>query len=239
MPVQRIQQGRSDTGEELRRAVARRQGWRALARASICGYVDAYSLLNFGVYASFMTGNTTTAAARAAGKQFATAGHSLLPIPFFVLGILAATLLSDADQRRALHRLSALVAAMLLLDTAAAYLRGPEWLSIMILSSAMGMVNASVTEIGGQSVGLGFLSGDLSSLAKDVATGVESKPQAGAQGSWDTPWHRVRVLATLWFAFFCGATLGAVLTPRCSAWALMIPAVALLGSAWQERTGSR
>jgi Protein of unknown function (DUF1275) len=37
-----------------------RQTPRALARVLVSGYVDSYALLNFGVFASFMTGNTTT-----------------------------------------------------------------------------------------------------------------------------------------------------------------------------------
>ena len=35
------------------------QAWKARGRALISGYVDSYTLLNFGVYASFMSGNTT------------------------------------------------------------------------------------------------------------------------------------------------------------------------------------
>lgn len=238
MTVQRIQQHQSDSFEVSRRAAARRQGWRAAARASTCGYVDAYALVNFGVYASFMTGNTTSAGVRAGQRQFAMAGHSLLPIPFFMLGILGATLLAHADERRALHRLSGLVGAMLLLNVAAVYVHCPDWLSIMILSSAMGMVNTSVTNVGGQSVSLGFMTGDLNNLAKAVAKGLEQKPQEGAQGPWDTPWRRAGVLATLWVAFICGALLGAVLVPRCSAWTLVLPAVTLLGFGWRERVAN-
>lgn len=206
-----------------------------MARASICGYVDAYAVLNFGVYASFMTGNTTTAGVRAAQEQFAMAGRSLLPIPFFMLGILGATLLAHGDERRALDRLSAVVGAMLLLDAAAAYAGCPGWLSIVILSSAMGVVNTSVTSVGGQSVSLGFMTGDLNNLAKEVAKGLERKPEKTAQGLWDTPWHRAGTLAILWVVFICGALFGAVLAPRCSAWTLVFPAVALLIFSWRER----
>jgi len=199
-----------------------------MARASICGYVDAYTLLNFGVYASFMTGNTTSAGVRAGAKEFALAGHSLLPIPSFILGVVLATLMAHADERRALHRLSALPAAMLLI-------RSPDWLSIVILSTAMGILNTSVTKVGNQPVSLGFMTGDLNSLAKDVAEGIESKPIAPGAGQWDGPWLRAGVLAILWVSFLCGAVLGAILSPHFAAWTLALPAVALLGFAWRER----
>ena len=41
-------------------SAANSQPLSALVRALISGYVDSYALLNFGVFVSFMTGNTTT-----------------------------------------------------------------------------------------------------------------------------------------------------------------------------------
>jgi len=200
--------------------------------------VDAYTLLNFGVYASFITGNTTSAGVRAAQKQFATAGHSLLPIPFFILGVVAASLLEHADECRAPHRLSAIGGAMLLLDLAAVLAHGPQWLSISILSSAMGVVNTSVAKVGDQPVSLGFMTGNLNRLAKEVAKGMESQPERSPLGSRDAAWQHAGLLAALWVAFFSGSLLGAILAPQSSLWALMLPAVALLGFAVRERFGA-
>jgi uncharacterized membrane protein YoaK (UPF0700 family) len=97
---------------------------RAGALALISGYVDSYTLLKFGVFASFMSGNTTTGGSLAGQAKLAAAGHSLLPIPFFLLGIFLGTLIVEADQRHELHRLFALVAGMLTVGTAAATGRG-------------------------------------------------------------------------------------------------------------------
>jgi uncharacterized membrane protein YoaK (UPF0700 family) len=72
---------------------ARMQVWRAAGRALISGYVDSYTLLNFGVYASFMSGNTTSAGLHIGQANLAAAEHRLLPIPFFVLGIFVGRLL--------------------------------------------------------------------------------------------------------------------------------------------------
>src|SRR5580700_886501 len=84
----------------------------ALVRALISGCVDSYALLNFGVFASFMTGDTTTVGLNAGQANLAAAGHSLLPIPFFLLGILSGTLVVRADRQHALRRLSVLLAGM-------------------------------------------------------------------------------------------------------------------------------
>src|ERR1700676_1164441 len=80
-----------------RQKAARVQGWRAAGLALISGYVDSYTLLNFGVYASFMRGNTTSAGLHAGHAKFALAAHSLLPVPFFVLGIFIGSLLVLAN----------------------------------------------------------------------------------------------------------------------------------------------
>jgi uncharacterized membrane protein YoaK (UPF0700 family) len=148
--------------------------------ALISGYVDSYTLVKFGIYASFMTGNTTSAGVHAGQFNWAAARHSLLPIPSFVLGILAGTLLTQGDRRRALPRLSALVAGMLAVGVAGAYFAWPPSPSIVILSFAMGMMNTVILQVGGQTVGIGYMTGDLNNLAQHVAMGIKSAPVAQA-----------------------------------------------------------
>jgi uncharacterized membrane protein YoaK (UPF0700 family) len=214
---------------------ARVQGWGALGRALISGYVDSYTLLHFGVYASFMSGNTTSAGFHAGQAKLAAAAHSMLPIPFFVLGIFVGTLLVEAYQHNELPRLSALVAAMLAVGVAAAYFAWPGWLSIVILSTAMGIMNTSITRVGGQPVSLGFVTGDLNNLAQHLAMGVTRAPVAQTQGSWDTHWRRAALLAGVWATFFLGAVLGAGLASRFEVWTLLLPAILLLVFALLER----
>jgi uncharacterized membrane protein YoaK (UPF0700 family) len=120
---------------------ARVQAWRAAGRALIAGYVDSYSLLNFGVYASFMSGNTTSAGLHAGHDELAAAGHSLLPIPFFVFGIFIGTLLVQVNPVHQSRRHSFLVAALLTVGMVAIYFAWPGWISIMILSTAMGIMS--------------------------------------------------------------------------------------------------
>ena len=160
--------------------------------------MDSYTLLNFGVYASFMTGNTTSAGLHAGHAKLAASGHSLLPIPFFVLGILMGTLLVQASPHHELPRHSLLVAALLTVGTAATYFAWPGWLSIMILSTAMGILNTSITHAGGQAVNLGFVTGDLNNLGQHLLMGFKRVPVQQTQGSWDTHWRRAALLAGIW-----------------------------------------
>ena len=208
---------------------------RVAGLALICGYVDSYALLNLGVFASFMSGNTTTAGLHAGQARLAAAGHTLLPIPFFVLGIFVGTLVAQADRRHGLNRVFALVAATLTVGAAAAYFTWPGWLSIMILSIAMGILNTSITQVGGQALSLGFVTGDLNSLARHLAMGIKGVPLPEAQGSRDTHWRRAALLASVWTAFLSGAALGTVLASRLAEWTLLIPALTLLVLALLER----
>jgi len=211
-----------------RQRAARVQGWRAAGRALISGYVDSYTLLNFGVYASFMSGNTTSAGLHAGHAKLALAGHSLLPIPFFVLGIFIGTLLVLANPHRELPRHSFLVAALLTFDVAVIYFGWPGWLSITVLSTAMGLMNTSVTHVGGQAVSLGFVTGDLNNFAQRLAMGIRQDPVPQMQGSWDNHWWRAALLAGIWTAFLIGAALGAALASRFTMWALLLPVLILL-----------
>jgi uncharacterized membrane protein YoaK (UPF0700 family) len=208
---------------------------RAGALALISGYVDSYALLGFGVFASFMSGNTTSGGAQAGQAKLAAAEHSLLPIPFFVLGVFVGTLLVQADRRHQLHRLFALVAAMLAVGTAAAYWAWPGWLSIMILSAAMGILNTCITHVGGQNVSLGFVTGDLNRLAQHLALGIRRTPITDAQDSSDTRWRRAAVLASVWSAFLVGAVLGSAMTRHLAMWTLLLPSVMLLALALPDR----
>ena len=214
---------------------ARLQAWRAAGRALISGYVDSYTLLNFGVYASFMSGNTTSAGLHAGHAKLAAAAHSLLPIPFFVLGIFMGTLLVRANPHHELPRHSLLVAALLTVGIAATYFAWPGWLSIMILSTAMGIMNTSITHVGGQAVNLGFVTGDLNNLGQHLLMGFKRVPVQQTQGSWDTHWWRAALLSGIWISFLIGAVLGAALGSRFTMWALLLPVLMLLAFVMLER----
>jgi uncharacterized membrane protein YoaK (UPF0700 family) len=230
----------SAASDQFRPAQSSLLSWqvsRALARVLISGYVDAYALLNFGVFVSFMTGNTTTGGAHAGQGNLAAAGHSLLPIPFFMVGIVGGTLLTHSDRQRALGRISVLVAIMLVLGVAGAYLAWPAWLGIVFLSSAMGLLNTSVTQIGGQPVSLGFMTGDLNNLAQHISQAILRTPVPQSQGPTDTHWRRAALLSSLWIFFLAGAVLGAALSSHLALWTLLLPAGLLVLLALVEPAG--
>src|SRR5258705_13551687 len=81
--------------------------------ALIAGYVDAYGIVAFGVYVSFMSGNTTQTGAQTGQGHLAAALPSALAIIFFVIGNFAGTLLTHSGPRCSRRALLGAAAALL------------------------------------------------------------------------------------------------------------------------------
>jgi uncharacterized membrane protein YoaK (UPF0700 family) len=144
--------------------LSREQAWLLAVLALIAGYVDAYTFLNYQVYGSFMSGNTTQAGLNAGEGDLASAGYNFLPIPIFVAGVFIGTFLVYSHLANRLRLLFTLVAALLLLAIATVTLTpGAAWAGIIALSLAMGIMNTSVTSVGPQKINLGYVSGTLNS----------------------------------------------------------------------------
>ena len=155
-----------------------------LALSLVAGYVDAYAFLKYSVYASFMSGNTTQTGLQAGQAQFTTAARDFLPIPLFVIGVFAGIILND----RRLRWRCGLVAGLLIISAAYPHLDTHNgWFIIVILSFAMGIVNTTVTHIGGQSVHLGFVTATLYSLAEHVALEAKGCCSASFTGTVGLP----------------------------------------------------
>ena len=92
----------------------------------------------------------------------------------------------------------------------------------------MGIMNTSITHVGGQAVSLGFVTGDLNYLGQHLAMGIKRVPVRQLQGPWDTHWMRAALLAGIWTAFFMGAVLGAAFAARLATWTLLLPALMLV-----------
>jgi uncharacterized membrane protein YoaK (UPF0700 family) len=239
-----VDQGRTDLGraEEQRSSGAlqedaeRVQGLQAGVLGLIAGYVDAYAFLNYTVYGSFMSGNTTQTGLQAGLQKLAEAGLNLLPIPLFVVGVFAGTFLLHTSVRNRLSWLFTLVAALLAIAMAAVD-RGPlpGWLGIMLLSLAMGMMNTTVTRVGAQSVSLTYVTGTLNNLAQHLALAVKRLPVPNGEGPWDTHVRRAGLLAGIWIAFLIGAALAGTATPRFAVWTLVPPILVVLALAALRR----
>jgi len=218
----------------------RAQGALAGLLALIAGYVDAYALLNYDVYAAFMSGNTTEAGLRTGLGRLSDAAHHALPIPIFVLGVFLGTLLLHGRLRHALRWVCALVAALLIASLVGATRSLlPNWFSIACLGLAMGAMNTTIRRIGAQAVSLGYVTGDLYNIGGHLALALRRVPVPDSQGTWDTHFRRATLLAGVWMAFLCGAIFAGAATPRFGATALVPPILVLLVVAASYRDTAR
>jgi uncharacterized membrane protein YoaK (UPF0700 family) len=196
--------------------------------ALIAGYVDAYGLISFQTYLSFMSGNTTQTGSQLGQGHPAGAVPSFIAIVFFVIGVFIGTLLTDSGRqprmRLAFTLVAILLAAVLVISQAASL---PSGVAIAALSLAMGTMNATTTHVGAQSLNIGFVTGTLSTMARHLAQAVMRAPLPGAQGPWDTHLSRARLMFTIWSAFIGGAFVSGMATPRYGVWILLLPILIL------------
>jgi len=217
--------------------IARQQGRRAALLALIAGYVDAYAFVKYRLYVSFMSGNTTQTGSQAGQAMFVEAEHSLFPIPCFVIGVFVGTVLAHSNLRHPLRVILGVVATMLAMGIAAGlFLSLPGWVSVALLSLAMGTMSTTITRVGDQAVSISYVTGSLTNMMQHVALAVRDVPLPRPQGSWDTHGWRARVLASVWTAFFTGAVLAGVALPRFGAWTLLLPIFVLFAMATATRS---
>jgi uncharacterized membrane protein YoaK (UPF0700 family) len=211
---------------------ARSLKWLAICLAFLAGYVDAYGLRAFSTYVSFMSGNTTQTGVALGHARLALAIPSAFAIFSFVAGSFIGTLLANSGSRNLLRVLFALVAAgfgAVLLMTEFHALKSV--IGISTLSLAMGMMNTSVSRIGGESVSLTFVTGDLNRIGAHLALAAKRAPLPDGQGAWDSHLQRAKLLAIIWIAFLTGAAISAALADFLGAQILILPLAATLALA--------
>jgi uncharacterized membrane protein YoaK (UPF0700 family) len=203
----------------------------------IAGFVDAYGIITYGVYVSFMSGNTTQTGYQAAEGEFAGAAASALAILFFVGGSFAGTLLVEFAGRRARRLLFSVVAAALAVIIGFRQLCSLcDGVHIAVASFAMGVMNSALSRIGAQSVSLTFVTGTLSRVGSHLALALRRASLSDAQGQWDTHLRRALLLARVWTGFLAGALLSGAATPRFGASALLAPGLILAAMAAFDRS---
>ena len=207
----------------------RAEGRLAVSLALIAGYVDGYGIVALGVYVSFMSGNTTQTGAQTGQGHFAAALPSAQAIVFFVIGNFAGALLTHSGLRRSRPALLGAVAALLavILGVTSLVSLNAE-VAIAVITLAMGMMNATLSQVGGQAVSLTFVTGDLVRIARHLAIALMRAPVQGARGSWDTHLYRALIVTRVWGGFLTGALLSGAATPRFGVWVLLLPALILL-----------
>jgi uncharacterized membrane protein YoaK (UPF0700 family) len=180
----------------------------ALSLALVAGYVDGYALRVFGIYVSFMSGNTTLAGLESGQGHFLTALVPTLAIAGFIVGSFIGNWLAHSQVRNP-QRLLFLAAAVLIacFTVLNPHLSTRANLSLPMLSVAMGMINPAVTSVGREPINLTFVTGTLNKIGIHLALGVRHQNLANAEGKWDTHFYRAALEAGLWVGFLMGAIL--------------------------------
>ncbi|RYY20151.1 MAG: DUF1275 domain-containing protein [Cytophagaceae bacterium] len=175
----------------------------------LAGFVDAYSFVQFQkLFVSFMSGNTTSLGVAAAKSDSEKLPQLPLVLGLFVGGVGLGTLLHHWAGRWSAALILGLVAGLLGL----AYARPA--LAVTGLTLGMGLLNASVHEVGGVKVSLTFVTGTLVKFGAGLANLV-----SGRQESWEWLWQ-----IALWGAFLAGAFAGGVAVLRLHESALLVAA---------------
>jgi uncharacterized membrane protein YoaK (UPF0700 family) len=218
----------------------RAEGILAAFLALIAGYVDAYGIVALGVYVSFMSGNTTQTCAQTGQGHFAAALPSALAIIFFVIGNFAGALLTHSGlpcSRRPLLGAVAALLAVIMGITSSVSLNAE--VAIAVVALAMGMMNTTLSEVGGEAVSLTFVTGDLARIARHLAMAIIRAPVQGARGSWDTHLYRAFIVTRVWGGFLTGALLSGAATPHLGVWVLLLPFMMLLVLAVHSGIGDK
>jgi uncharacterized membrane protein YoaK (UPF0700 family) len=80
--------------------LARKQERKAVTLALVAGAVDAYGIITYHTYLSYMSGNTTQTGYKIGQGDFAAALPSAVAIVFFVAGSFAGSFLAHSAARR-------------------------------------------------------------------------------------------------------------------------------------------
>ena len=223
-----LESGAVDRTARSARAHAQSSERLAAALAMIAGFIDAYGFITYGVYVSFMSGNTTQTGYLVGQGAFAAAALSALAILFFVGGSFAGTLLAHFPGRLGQRVVFGAVAAAL---TAVVVFWRLGFVSagahVPSISFAMGIMNSALSRVGAQPVSLTFVTGTLSRVGSSLALALRGAPLPDAEGPWDTHLRRAMLLGRIWVGFLAGAVLAGAATPRFGAWVLLAPTLIL------------
>jgi uncharacterized membrane protein YoaK (UPF0700 family) len=206
----------------------------AIWLALIAGYVDAYALIAFGVYVSFMSGNTTQTGSMLGQGKLLLAWPSAVAILFFVVGAFAGSWLTTSrlrNSRQVLLCAIAAVLAMIMVGTKLGNLALHAEVIIAMLGLSMGLLNSTQSHIGRVPVSLTFVTGTLNKMANHLALAARQAPVPDAQGQWDTHLRRAALMASVWGSFLTGAIVSGAASLYFGVWVLLPPLLIVLALA--------
>ena len=228
--------------------MSRQAGW-ILVLASVGGFVDAVGFLTlFHLFTAHMSGNSVWFGSAIGLGDWRLGLHHLFPIPLFVLGVVVGTTIVELARRRALRTQFApvLLLETVLLATFMAVgsacivdgaLRTEALWAFYALAAvpaiAMGMQNATLRQIAGQTVHTTYVTGVLQSFAEDLVRYgfwlCQRRGGGDGRGSLAHPALRAAAVSgLLWLAYVLGAIGGGLASHRWGLLGLAVPVAVLV-----------
>lgn len=189
---------------------------------ALAGWVDALGVVQWhGLYASFMSGNSTALGAAPTVGDWHGAWEAGRAVLVFVAGAVAGELIGPAARHWREPAVLGAEAACLWLAVVAE--RGGWGLPAVagITGLAMGLQTAALHKAGGTGIALTYVTGTLVSLGRGIA--------AALRGA--APWRHVLPFAGCWLSLVAGASAGGLVARTAPAHALATAAVAATAAA--------
>ncbi|SHM50825.1 Uncharacterized membrane protein YoaK, UPF0700 family [Pseudomonas asturiensis] len=180
----------------------------AASLSVLAGMTDAIGFMATGDFVSFMSGNTTRLAVAMGEGDLNTTARLTLAIVVFIAGNVLGVVLARLGKHRALPLL---LSVATLLCAAAAWPMEKNLLALVWAILAMGMLNAAVEQVNGQSVGLTYVTGALSRFGRGLGRWLLGERKHG----WQTQ-------LIPWIGMFLGAVIGALIERQLGLSALLI-----------------
>ncbi|AND93378.1 MULTISPECIES: YoaK family protein [Bradyrhizobium] len=169
------------------------------------GFLDAFTWLSLGVFASSQTGNVVFLGIDAQSGQWLRALHHLLPIVAFVLGAVVAAR-TRAALRCLVGEIVCLATAMLLLH------RVPDQIVILVISFGVALQSASFRQVGRWK----YLSVTASgNMLRAIDQFVAASDRDAARGGG--------AMVAICLMFLLGAAVGGCVTKWLGTWSLALP----------------
>lgn len=178
------------------------------------GFLDAFTWLSLGVFASSQTGNVVFLGIDALSGQWQRALHHLLPLVAFVLGA-AVAVRSQAPLRSLVGEIGCLAAAMLLFH------RTPDEVAIPVISFGVALQSASFRQVGRWKYLSVTVTGNMLRAIDQLA--ADSDPDAT---------RGVGTMLALGLTFLLGAAIGGCVTKWVGTWALALPIASSVCVLW-------
>jgi uncharacterized membrane protein YoaK (UPF0700 family) len=233
-------------------ASEREKAWLAPLLAAVAGSVDAVGYLTLlHVFTAHMSGNSDAFGAELGRGNWAEVLRRGFPIPVFVLAVALGILLIELASRRGVRSTAALVlsieAALLVAfigfgssgfrhDTIDVSHGWAFYGLVALLVLAMGLQNAALQRVRGETVHTTFVTGVLMDLAHESVASLvwlwDTRPSVAVgegrgRGRRPPSFARTGVLASVWTAYALGATAGGFWLARVGLALLWVPIVVL------------